>query len=559
MMRESVAAWEQQDVEEALRRDAALRGQPAAVGKDGGVAVLGGPVVVAARKAGDGRAVGGRGHLEAGAATPSSGARVSGDVRPDDGRLAKTGPISQMAADRSWTAVYTRLFERSHSTFVSGGPGVGKTSFLRGFVSFLRHRVTAPNAVVVVAPTGSAAKTAKGVTCHSFFGFVKTYKMQLPDPVAEAARMLALDRWKPIARRLAKVEVLLVDEISMVPADNLDVMFELLRQSRTGRARPFSIYAFGDFLQLSPPYGKMAFTARCWRTVFSGSFLELTRVYRQDQPDFVAALHDARYGRCTTAVRKLVEECTVSDEQYKSLECTVLHLMPRHEDVRDHNARCLARLCRDKRPDDFIAADSVKVDPNRDGSLQTPDVETVTSQSRDAALIECVAPRFVQHCLHARVMLINNQFIGLGLFHGSIGRVIDYDKVDGTPVVRFEHHEVVEGARSVRGVRDAGADWVEVLCPPVDFEARIFSRPGCLAVRHQVPFVLGWAITVHRSQSLTLSEAVLDVGEAFGAGMVLAAMSRVADKRRMYVRSFSGSRLLADGEALQFYRESPRL
>jgi len=561
MMGESLAAWEQDDVDEALRRDADLRLRPGAAVKDGVEAELGDAVVVAARKAGDNIVGAGHGvrEMTGAIAASSTGTCSDGDAWHDEGRRAKPGPISQMAADLSWTAVYARLFERSQSTFVSGGPGVGKTSFLRGFVSFLRHRVPAPNAVVVVAPTGSAAKTAKGVTYHSFFGFVKEYKMQLPNPVDEAARMLALERWKPIARRLAKVEFLLMDEISMVPADNLDVMYELLRQSRTRHAPPFLIYAFGDFLQLCPPFGEMAFTARCWRPVFSGALLELTHVYRQGQPDFVAALDDARFGRCTAAVQKLVDECTVSDEKYKELECAVLHLMPRHEDVRAHNAMCLARLSLGKRPDDFIATDGVKLDPNRDGRVREPDVTTVSSHSRDAALLDCVAPRIVQHCLQARVMLITNQFLGMGLFHGSIGQLVDYDEADGSPVVRFDNHEVVPGFRSFQGVRDAGADWIEVFCPPVDFEARVFSRPGCLAVRRQVPFVLGWAITVHRSQSLTLSEAVLEVGDAFGAGMVLAAMSRVSDKRRMYVRSFAGSRLLADRAALQLYRESSRL
>ena len=108
-------------------------------------------------------------------------------------------------------------------------------------------------------------------------------------------------------------------------------------------------------------------------------------------------------------------------------------------------------------------------------------------------------------------------------------------------------------------MRDAGADWVEVLCPPAEFESRILSRPGVVAVRFQVPFVLGSGITVDRSQSLTLSEAVLDVGQAFGAGMVLAAMSRVPDKRRMHVRSFCGSRVVAARDAQQLYHASSRL
>ncbi|OSX75404.1 hypothetical protein BU14_0238s0027 [Porphyra umbilicalis] len=464
-----------------------------------------------------------------------------------------------MAADVAWTAVYGQLFARALNTFISGGPGVGKTSFLRGFACFLRSRITVDGAVVVVAPTGSAAKTAKGVTYHSFFGFVKDYKMVCADPAQEAARLLALDRWKPIARRLAKVEVLLVDEISMVPADKFDLMCELLLQSRAASSPPPVVYAFGNFLQLCPPFGKMAFTGKCWTTSFGDGFLELSRVHRQDQPDFVAALRDARFGKCTDAVQALMDECTVTDEAYKALQCNVLHLMPRHEDVAAHNSSCLMRLCGGERPADFVAVDTVKQDPNRDRSVCPVDPKTVSGHARDAALINCVAPRVVQHCRGARVMLTSNHFLGLGLYHESIGNVVGYE-TDGSPVVRFDDHEVVETTRSgVQGVHAAGANWLEVLCPAIEYEARILSRPGSVASRLQVPFVLGWAITVHRSQSLTLSEAVLDVGAAFGAGMVLAAMSRVPDKRRMHVRSFCGSRLIADRAAMHLYQTSPRL
>jgi len=171
-----------------------------------------------------------------------------------------------MAADVSWTAVYGQLFARALRTFISGGPGVGKTSFLRGFACFLRSRITVDGAVVVVAPTGSATKTAKGVTYHSLFGFVKDYKMVCADPAQEAARLLALDRWKPISRRLAKVEVALVNEISMVPADNFDLMCELLLHSRAASPPPPVVYAIADFPQLCPPFCKMAFTGKCWTT-----------------------------------------------------------------------------------------------------------------------------------------------------------------------------------------------------------------------------------------------------------------------------------------------------
>lgn len=78
-------------------------------------------------------------------------------------------------------------------------------------------------------------------------------------------------------------------------------------------------------------------------------------------------------------------------------------------------------------------------------------------------------------------------------------------------------------------------------------------------MRRQVPFALGWGITVHRSQSLSLSEAVLDIEQAFGVGMVNAAISRVSDKERMFMKAFSGSRLLADPLAVRSYSEGTRL
>lgn len=66
-------------------------------------------------------------------------------------------------------------------------------------------------------------------------------------------------------------------------------------------------------------------------------FVELTRVHRKDQPDFIAAIHDARFGRCTKAVQSLMDERSVTDEAYEELQYKVLHIMPRHEDVYSHN------------------------------------------------------------------------------------------------------------------------------------------------------------------------------------------------------------------------------
>jgi len=75
--------------------------------------------------------------------------------------------LSHLAATQSWTAVFGQLFRRGLSTFITGGPGIAETVFLRCFAAFLRSRLSSPGAVVVPAPTGCAAKKAEGVTYHS--------------------------------------------------------------------------------------------------------------------------------------------------------------------------------------------------------------------------------------------------------------------------------------------------------------------------------------------------------------------------------------------------------
>jgi len=114
------------------------------------------------------------------------------------------------------------------------------------------------------------------------------------DPDLEATRMMSLRRFSPIARRPATVHTLLIDEVSMMESDRLEVMVELLRQSRHPSSPACLVYALGDFLELGPLFGELSFTAKCWSILFGNSMLELTRVHRQHQPDFVSAVRDAR-------------------------------------------------------------------------------------------------------------------------------------------------------------------------------------------------------------------------------------------------------------------------
>jgi len=468
------------------------------------------------------------------------------------------GPLCSLAATGDWDPLFKRLADAQKSTFVSGGPGVGKTTFLRRFTTFLREQLPGTGQVVICAPMGSSAHSAAGVTYHSFFGFPKEYTPQERDPSKEATRLLQLRKYSHVRRRLANTRVLLLDEVSMVPADRLDVMVQLMEQSRSTSTPSCVFYVFGDFLQLRSSVGDWAYNARCWPRLFGNKVLELTKVHRQHQLDYITAIQDARFGVYSPALKELIDARSVDGANYEAIKTTVLHLVPTHTKVLTHNNMCLRQLCPDGGPQRSVAVDRVELDRDMDLKLTTEDADkllhSVSVRSRDAALADCLAPAVVPHCLNARVMYTSNAKLSLGLFHGCIGYISSYTD-EGTAVVRFPNMRLPVGAR-LTDVYDAGDNWVEVCCPPVDFEARVYSAKGAVAVRQQVPFVLGWAITIHRSQSLTLTEAVLDIDAAFEAGMVHTAVSRVSDSSNVYVKSFNPLRLFAAPCVVKMYLET---
>lgn len=183
--------------------------------------------------------------------------------------------------------------------------------------------------------------------------------------------------------------------------------------------------------------GGLAFTSRSWRELFGASMLELNLVHRQSDARLVRAIKDARFCVCSPAVTSLMDDCAVSEEQYKTLRCSVLPILPRHHDAERHNTACLMELCGGLPPKVFVAVDTVEQD--KDWAIPALDLRRVTMLSRNAALLDCVAPRSLPHCLGAKVMLTSNMCLSLGLYHGSIGHLSSH-KSDATLIVRFDQH-----------------------------------------------------------------------------------------------------------------------
>lgn len=491
------------------------------------------------------RRAGGRAGLRR-ASTRCGDDRVKGSLLSPDG----IGPIGLLVGGGTWDEVCEQLFVRVNSACISEGPGSGKSTLLRRLQVFSRQRYPEEGDVVVLAPTGTAAKTADGMMYHSFFGFVRDYYRVRLDPNVEAARLVRTDRIHPITTRLGRVRAVILDEVSLVGADKLGIMHELLCQSRSVSARPCVWFAFWDFLHVGSVKGAMVCTGLCWRQLFGGSFLDLPGSFWHSDPGSIRAVRNARAGKSSDAVQALVKECWVDGSKYESMKNKVLHLMPHHKGVLAHNRACLQRLTSGTHPALFSAVDDVEANPDRDTSLLRPVLAAVSETSWRAALVDCVAPAAVPHCVHACVIINNNRPKAMGICHGSVGFISSY--TDGAiPIVRLVNHRLPSGVeRESAGVHHAVDDWIEVVCPPVQFTARILADPGALAVRLQVPFVLGCATTIHMSQSLSISCAVLDLAHCFEAGMVQRALSRVPSKSGLHIKSFVASRSRADQAAL---------
>jgi hypothetical protein len=384
------------------------------------------------------------------------------------------------------------LRDTDRTIFLTGRAGTGKTTFLHN----LKRK--SPKRMVVTAPTGVAAINAGGVTLHSFF--------QLPFgplvPGAEPAeRRYRFSRQKrDIVRSL---DLLVIDEISMVRADQLDAVDEALRRLRR-REAPFGgiqVLMIGDLHQLSP-----VIRDNEWRLLqphyrspyfFSSRVLErlemvpieLQKVYRQSDDDFIRLLNQVRDGHLDGDGMARLKARLRTDTASTDLEGYIT-------------------LCTHNRRADAINADRLAALPG------------------DARRFEAdVSGDFPPHAYPT--------FGTLGL---KVGAQVMFVRNDPSPDKRFYNGKLGEVARF-------SGDFIEVRCPddeevitvaPSTWEnVQYHIDPETAAITAEVtgtfrqyPLKPAWAITIHKSQGLTFNKAIVDAEAAFAYGQVYVALSR---------------------------------
>lgn len=384
--------------------------------------------------------------------------------------------------------------------FLTGKAGTGKTTFLR------RLKQECPKQMAVVAPTGVAAINAEGVTIHSLF--------QLPPqlflPTDEARRQLFAEMQMRANKQrvLRNLELLVIDEVSMVRADLLDTIDAVLRHFKHRPTIPFGgvqLLVIGDLFQLSPvvreeewrllqPYyeGPYFFQARVFREL-KPIYIEFEHVYRQTNVEFLSILNEVRNNRLTAesfaVLNSRVREIRGSEVQEFRGEGGAITLSTHNSKVDAINQREM---------------DALK---GREYTYKAMITDTFP---------ESMYPIDEQLTLKAgaRVMFIKNDSSTDKLYYnGKLGVVTSLSKQaihvlcdDGTEV--NVHNEVWE---NIRYNADSGSDQVQT---------------EIIGTFTHYPLRLAWAITIHKAQGLTFDQLIIDAEDAFAAGQVYVALSR---------------------------------
>lgn len=361
------------------------------------------------------------------------------------------------------------------NVFLTGEPGAGKTHVINQYIAWLE---AAGLTVAVAASTGIAATHIGGMTIHSWsgLGIRDTLSPYDLDQLASNEKLV---------KRAKHAQVLIIDEISMLDGKVLDMVDQILRTVRqSGEAfGGIQIVLVGDFFQLPPvtrngDMMRYAFESRAWESA-KPLVCYLTEQHRQDDEVLLGLLSSIRRNEIEEEHYTLLQEQT--EIAFEHIEPTRLYT---------HNA-------------DVDAVNSAKL-AELPGKTKIFDMQRGGRKPLVDGLVKnCLSPEKLFLKEDAMVMCTKNNFEA-GYVNGTLARVVSFE--DGFPVIET-------------------TDGVQITIKPTSWE--IVEDKKVLASIEQLPLRLAWAITVHKSQGMSLDAAEIDLSKAFVYGQGYVALSRV--------------------------------
>ncbi len=385
-------------------------------------------------------------------------------------------------------ATSLEILKSGKNVFMTGSAGTGKTYVLNQFIAYLKERKVYPT---ILAPTGIAASHLGGQTIHSFFS------LGIRERVDQEFLDSLLNK-KNLQTKFSKLKVLIIDEVSMI-APTIFTAMDLILQAFKNSTLPFGgiqVILSGDFFQL-PPVSKNNQGKRfSWQSP-SWKELELRTCYlekkfRQIDDPIILILDEIRSGRSTQKTHELLES---RFQQTLAIEFTPTKLYTHNMDVDRINQQELLAL--PSLAHVFKSEDSGS-QANVEKIFKTSLVSQEITLKKDALVL------FIKN---------NQEF---GYVNGTTGVVTGFDKENKMPIVKLS---------SNRSITVMNENWM------------IENAKGEVSAKvSQLPLRLAWAITIHKSQGMTIDAAEIDLSKTFESGQGYVALSRI--------KSLQGLRLM---------------
>lgn len=444
------------------------------------------------------------------------------------------------------TASQRRVLDAVQSrrnTFFTGRAGCGKSEIIRCLVKCLRAAGTMH---AVVAPTGIAAEQVGGVTLHSFIGLNDELDMDV-----------CIQRAKRYKRReLSDLRVLIIDEVSMLSEETFMKTLQILRVFHPV-ALPVLVLV-GDFLQLPPVQGKMLLNSVTWNSLALVTIL-LPDCFRQDKGSlFLKALDEARMGCLSEDSVALLQSRVGVEIESGDIEPTIL--MSHRHGVEDINKQRLQALVKEtgarivefpasvyhgSRDDSGVWTKSEDLYSDLPSGMDTlphqlrgldvtlPDDKSAWMDAASLVSSSTFAP-VLKLAVGAQVVFVAN-VSPPSIVNGTRGVVDSWDSY-GKPIVKLVNGGMVtvEPWQRTRNLDKT-------------------KENPCL-VYEQLPLQLAWALTIHKSQGMTLDMAKLDLGSLFSYGQGYVCLSRLTCLEGMTLISFNPKGITADPAVVEWYK-----
>jgi len=407
---------------------------------------------------------------------------------------------------RQSTAV--KILAEGNNVFLTGAPGSGKTHLLNRFIKYLYEREIA---TAITAPTGIAATHINGITLHSWSG------LGIRETVDEKILEKLLSK-SYLRKRFETTKVLIIDEVSMLTPGLFTAVSDILKNIRFS-IKPFGglqVVLTGDFFQLPPVLKKQEqkdtktkeqitaprfiWQTETWKQL-NPKICYLSERHRHNDIQLIQLLDEIRKGKVSLESRSILRSCL---QPLASKKNRPIQLYTHNVDVNRINNDELKKLAGKSHIYSVVM------------SGKKPIAEKMLNGSLVAEHLELKKG--------ALVLFIKNNF-EKKYVNGTLGEVIDFDEELRFPIIRTKTGQ-------------------EILAEPEEWS--LTDEQGKkLATITQVPLRLAWAITVHKSQGMTLDAAEIDLSKAFEPGHGYVALSRIKDLAGLKLWGCNGSGYLS--------------